>query len=58
MARKRGAKRVRHQDFKLTSHKYSKQQVYMYIIGAIIIGLAIGYLIKDQTMAVLGISTY
>ncbi|MDO8459524.1 MAG: hypothetical protein Q7S74_00285 [Nanoarchaeota archaeon] len=58
MAKKRSTKRSRHQNFKLTSHRYSKQQVYMYIVGAIIIGLAIGYLIKDQTMAVLGISTY
>lgn len=57
MAKKRNA-RVKHKTLKLSPHNYSQQQVYIYIAVAIAVGLVLGYLLKDQAIAVLGVSTY
>lgn len=57
MAKKRSA-RVKHKTLKLSPHNYSQQQVYIYIAVAIAVGLVLGYLLKDQAIAVLGVSTY
>jgi F0F1-type ATP synthase assembly protein I len=57
MAKKK-SKKVKHQSFKLSPHPYSNQQVFFFVLAAVVVGLVLGWLLKDQTAAVLGISTY
>ena len=48
----------KHQSFKLTPHNHPKERVLIYAIVALVIGLAIGWLLKDQYATVLGVSTF
>lgn len=48
----------KHQSFKLTPHDHPRERVLLYAVVALLIGLAIGWLLKDQYAAVLGVSTF
>lgn len=48
----------KHRSFKLSPHDYPRERVLIYCIIAFGIGLFIGWLLKDQYAAVLGVSTF
>jgi F0F1-type ATP synthase assembly protein I len=61
MAKKKSTKSKstsKHQSFKLSPHDYPRERVLVYAICAFLVGFAIGWVLKDQYAAVLGISTY
>ncbi len=41
----------------MTSHGHPQERVWMYIVLALAIGAVVGYLFKDQVIAVLGAAT-
>jgi hypothetical protein len=45
---KKTSKKAKHQSFKLTPHKYSQEKVVLYVIGAVVIGAILGWLLKDD----------
>jgi hypothetical protein len=45
---KRSAKKSKHQSFKMTPHNHSKERVFFFVLAAALIGLAIGWVLKDQ----------
>ncbi len=45
---KKTAKSVKHQSFKLTPHNHPKERVVLYIVVAVLVGVAIGWLLKDD----------
>lgn len=55
MAKKKTKRR--HQSFKMTPHKHPNERVFIYIVVAVAISIAVGYFLKDQTAAVLGLSS-
>jgi hypothetical protein len=48
---------TKHESFKLTPRNYPKEKLLIYSLAAFFVGLAIGWLLKDQYAAVLGVTT-
>jgi len=47
------AKSVKHQTFKLTPHKHPQERVLLYIVVAVVVGVAIGWLLKDDFVRII-----
>lgn len=43
-----------HQNFKLSAHGYPQEKVILYVVIAVLIGLAMGWFFKDQFISMLG----
>ncbi|KKR76749.1 MAG: hypothetical protein UU21_C0004G0016 [Candidatus Levybacteria bacterium GW2011_GWA2_40_8] len=56
MAKKKSKRR--HQSFKMTPHGHPQGKVFFYIVLAVLFGIAVGYLFRDQVIAVLGAATF
>jgi len=48
----------RHQSFKMTPHGHPNERVFLYIVIAVLLSVAVGYFLKDQAASVLGLSSY
>lgn len=51
-------KKYQHQSFKLTPHNQPVEKVILYVVIAILFGFVVGYLLREQTIQVLGLSSY
>ena len=56
MAKKKSKRR--HESFKMTPHGHPQEKVLLYIVLAVLFGIAVGYLFRDQVIAVLGAATF
>ncbi len=44
----KSAKKVKHQSFKLSPHNHPKERVVLYVLVAVLVGFAVGWLLKDE----------
>ena len=51
-------KTVKHQSFKLTPHGHPKEKVLLYVVVAALVGVAIGWILKDHFISALGMMGY
>jgi hypothetical protein len=45
---KKTSKKVKHQSFKLTPHNHPKEKVILYIALAVVIGVVVGWAVRDD----------
>jgi hypothetical protein len=56
---KGSAKKVKHQSFKISPHKHPKDKVMLYVVVAILVGIAIGWFLQEPIITALGgVPTY
>jgi hypothetical protein len=56
---KGSAKKAKHQSFKISPHKHPKDKVMLYVVIAILVGIAIGWFLQEPIISALGgVSTY
>ncbi len=45
---KKTAKKSKHQSFKLTPHNHPKERVILYLVVAVLVGAALGWILRDD----------
>ena len=59
MAKGSAKKTKKHESFKMSAHKHPKDKVMLYVVIAVLVGIAIGYLLQEPIITALGgVSTY
>lgn len=53
MAKKKSAKKAKHQDFRLSPHSHPREKVFFYVNLAVFLGIALGWFFSDQFISVL-----
>jgi hypothetical protein len=51
---KGSAKKAAHKSFKMSPHKHPKDKVMLYVVIAILVGIAIGWFLQEPIMNALG----
>ena len=46
-------KKVNHQDFRLSPHNHPREKVFIYVVLAVFMGVALGWFFSDQFISVL-----
>jgi hypothetical protein len=53
MAKKKSAKKVKHEHFKLSAHDHPQEKVLVYIVVSLVLGVTLGWFFGNQFITVL-----